>query len=317
MKVNEKEGLTLKFIVGIDGGGTKTTMEIRTVQTGESRRKVFGAFNINSTGEELFGKLLRELFDELVPISDCECICIGAAGISNPLVQKMIMEVAGEYRYSGKIILKGDHEIALRGALGTDYGMILISGTGSICYGKSETGRIARAGGWGHLIDDGGSAYALARDGFVAVVQSCDGRREQTLLKQLYFQKLGIHTPEEIVPFLYHPQTEKGSIASFSMLVEQAAGEGDRIAKEIIHHNSCQLMDLVRAVYNRLSVQGSKLALLGGMMCNDTILREELIDQIKNCGLSIEYTPSLGDAVSGAVYLALDLINSVPNKAEK
>jgi hypothetical protein len=51
MKVKEKEAMTLKFIVGIDGGGTKTTMEIKNVQTGESRRKIFGAFNINSTGE--------------------------------------------------------------------------------------------------------------------------------------------------------------------------------------------------------------------------------------------------------------------------
>ncbi len=298
----------MKYVAGIDGGGTKTTMEIRSIENGQSRRKTFGAFNINSTGEELFGKLLKELFDELVPISECLCICIGAAGISNPLVQKMVMEKAKEFGYTGKIILKGDHEIALIGALGQDRGMILISGTGSICYGKTEDGRIVRAGGWGHLIDDGGSAYALARDGFSAVVQSCDGRKETTLLTQLYYQKLGISTPEEIVPFLYHPQTDKGKIASFSVLVEQAAREGDRIAQEIINHNAGLLMDLIRAVYERLSKSKTKLALLGGMMSHETMLREAIIDKINNSGLDIDYTPCLDDAVTGAVLLALNSI---------
>ncbi len=298
----------MKYIAGIDGGGTKTILEIRNIQSGESRRKSFGAFNINSTGEELFGKLLQELFEELVPISDYLCICIGAAGISNPLVQKMVKEAADAYQYIGELILKGDHEIALRGALGTDHGMILISGTGSICYGKDEDGKIVRAGGWGHIIDDGGSAYALARDGFAAVVQSGDGRKEKTLLTQLYYQKLGIHSTEEIIPYLYHPQTDKGKIASFSILVEQAAKEGDRIALEIIYHNAGLLMDLIRAVYDRLSVPETKIALLGGMMSHETLLRKKTIKNIKNSGLGIEYTDALDDAVAGAISFALDAI---------
>lgn len=298
----------MMYVAGIDGGGTRTTLEIRNIQNGQNIRKTFGAFNINSTGEEQFGRLLKDLFEELVPISDCVSICIGAAGISNPKVRNMIRETAREYGYTGKLILKGDHEIALRGALGTEPGMILISGTGSICYGRREDGSIVRSGGWGHLIDDGGSAYALARDGFTAVVQSADGRRDGTLLTQLYYQKLGIHTPEEIVPFLYDSHTDKAKIASFSVLVEQAAAKGDRIALEIIHHNADQLMELIGAVYARLSIPRAKIALLGGMMSHDTILRAVTIDKIKNGGLSIEYIPALEDAVAGAISLALDAV---------
>jgi N-acetylglucosamine kinase-like BadF-type ATPase len=298
----------LRYIAGIDGGGTKTTLEIRNIDNGQSIRKTFGAFNINSTGEEQFKKLLRNVFEELVPIEDYKCICIGAAGISNPRVQEIMKETAKAYRYTGELILKGDHEIALRGALGADCGMILIAGTGSICYGINEEGRIVRAGGWGHLIDDGGSAYALARDGFAAVVQGSDGRREKTLLTSLYYEKLGIHTPEEIVPFLYHSKTDKGTIAAFSTLVEQAAGEGDRIALQIIQQNASLLMELIRAVYHQLAIPNVKLALLGGLMSHETTIKSKTIELIKQSGLSIEYIEAKADAVAGAISLAQEVI---------
>jgi N-acetylglucosamine kinase-like BadF-type ATPase len=306
----EKEGQKLNYIVGIDGGGTNTTMEIRSIQNKYIKRKTYGAFNINSTGQLQFERLLKELFEELVPISNCQCICIGAAGISNPLVNTIISDTLEKYHFNGKLLLKGDHEIALQGALGNAEGMILISGTGSICYGKGRDGRIVRAGGWGHMIDDGGSAYAIARDGFAAVMQSCDGRIGYTMLTDLYFQELNIHRPEEIVPYLYHPQTDKGKIAAFAPLVEQAASQGDSIALEIIKHNSALLMELIKAVYHNLSVPGAKVALLGGLMTHDTLLRANIIDQINLSDLKIKYEDALSDAVAGAVALALDAISA-------
>jgi len=300
----------LKYIAGIDGGGTKTTVELRSLQNEVMKRRVFGAFNVNSTGEAFFERLLRELCEELAPMQDCMCLCIGAAGISNPKVHKMISGVLQEYRFGGRLLLKGDHEIALRGALGKEEGMILISGTGSICYGRSKDGRIVRAGGWGHIIDDGGSAYAIARDAFAAVVQSCDGRIGETLLREYFFQRLNIHTPEEIVPFLYNPQTDKGAIAAFALFVEQAATEGDPAALEIISRNASLLMDLMKAVCQKLEQPVAKVALLGGMLSHDTILRKRVMDEINHCGPGIEYTEALGDAVDGAVAMALDIIEA-------
>jgi len=298
----------MKYVAGIDGGGTKTRLEIRSLSNEIIKQKTFGAFNINSIGEAQFGKLLMEIISELTPISDCMCICIGAAGISNPLVQKMISQMLLQYHFTGKVLLKGDHEIALHGALGKEEGIILISGTGSICYGKGKNGEIVRAGGWGHIIDDGGSAYAVARDGFSAVMRSCDARLGNTILKDYFFQKLGAHSPEEIIQFVYNPQTDKGKIAAFAPIIEQAALEGDKIAYDIICYNSSLLLELVKSVYGRLNVSSTKVALLGGMISHETIIRKKTIEKIRNSGLGLKCIDALADAVSGAVAIAIDSI---------
>ena len=297
----------MKYIAGIDGGGTKTTMELRSLDNSLLAKKTFGPFNINSTGEEQFQALLRDLFRELTPITNCSCICIGAAGSSNPQVHKMITQTLANYGFTGILLLKGDHEIALQGALGKDEGIILISGTGSICYGRDATGKIARAGGWGHLIDDGGSAYRVARDGFAAVMQSIDGRIGPTLLKDYFFRKLEINTPEEVIPFLYHPQTDKRKIAAFAPLVEQAAAKGDLAALDIIDQNASLLMDLIKAVVHQLSIPKAKVALLGGMMSHDTLLKKTVIERI-NSDLKLTFLTAQEDAVAGACAMALDAV---------
>lgn len=170
------------MVAGIDGGGTKTTVEV-CGQNGELvKRKTFGAFNLNSIGEAAFEQLLGEIFDFIKACGEVHTVCIGAAGISNPSVQMLTEKVKKEKKFPGELLLRGDHEIALYGAVRDAAGCILIAGTGSICLGKKNSNseeKLIRAGGWGHLIDDGGSGYSLGRDALNAVVQSYDKRKMQ------------------------------------------------------------------------------------------------------------------------------------------
>ena len=69
-----------------------------------------------------------------------------------------------------------DQETALAGALGAPCGMVLIAGTGSICFGRDAVVKQPGSGGYGHKIDDEGSGYALGRDALAAVVRAQDGR---------------------------------------------------------------------------------------------------------------------------------------------
>ncbi|WP_312430280.1 BadF/BadG/BcrA/BcrD ATPase family protein [Lacrimispora sp.] len=121
-------------------------------------------------------------------MSDCRGICIGAAGISNRDTAKLLTRNLKEQGMQGVIRLVGDHETALAGALEEPAGVILIAGTGSICYGINESGAKFRAGGYGHIIDDAGSAYAIGKDILKAVVRSSDGRQGQTVLKERFPQ---------------------------------------------------------------------------------------------------------------------------------
>ena len=53
------------YYAGIDGGGTKTTLIIRSNDGSKEYRITFGAFNINSIGEIEFSSTLDSIIKEL------------------------------------------------------------------------------------------------------------------------------------------------------------------------------------------------------------------------------------------------------------
>ena len=92
-------------------------------------------------------------------------------------------------------------------------GCILIAGTGSICTGITEDGKTARAGGWGHLIDDVGSGYALGRDALTAVVRAQDGRGAKTVLTDLVQKAWKVENIGQLIAETYST-ADKSHIAS-------------------------------------------------------------------------------------------------------
>ena len=220
------------FIAGIDGGGTHTRIEMRDMDNCLVRRGDFGPFNINSIGETAFRGLLREVFAWCGGMENCARLCVGAAGISNPKVGEILGEELAQAGFAGQWKLCGDQEIALRGAMDGP-GVVIISGTGSICFGKNAAGQTARSGGFGHLIDDGGSGYALGRDVLACAVRSVDGRIRAPELLQAVCDRLG-SGPEGIVPFVYSPKTDKAAIARYSYVALELAERGDEASLEKI-----------------------------------------------------------------------------------
>lgn len=272
----ERHGLSMRIVAGIDGGGTGTTLELLDNSGKFIERRKFGPFNVNSIGEERFRELLREIFDFINTVGECEAICIGAAGISNPAVKSIISEVSREKKFTGKLLLKGDHEIALYGAMSGKSGSILIAGTGSICTGITEDDKTARAGGWGHLIDDVGSGYALGRDALTAIVRAQDGRGVKTVLTELVGKEWKAENISQLIAETYST-ADKSHIASLSPLVEQAGRQGDVAALAIIEKNAEELTELAAAVYRQLGKKELEISLLGGLLSHETLLREKFI----------------------------------------
>ena len=137
----------MKIVAGIDGGGTKTKVICQDLQGQTIAEEKFGAFNLNSIGEEGFTALMKQICEFLQNKGECVSLCIGAAGVSNPQMRGLVeqaMNQAGIEKWE----LVGDHEIALWGALEGNPGVSLVAGTGSICCGRNAEGDSIRAGGW-------------------------------------------------------------------------------------------------------------------------------------------------------------------------
>ena len=287
------------FIAGIDGGGTHTRIELRDTENRLIRRGEFGPFNINSIGAAAFRSLLREVFAWCGGMEGCARLCIGAAGISNPKVDVILKEELEHAGFRGSCYLCGDQEIALRGAM-KGPGIVVISGTGSICFGKNADGKTARSGGYGHLIDDGGSGYALGRDVLRYAVRTIDGREAEPGILQAVCDSLKTG-PEGIVPFVYSPETDKAAIAGFSAIALEQADRGSLAALEILKREARELGALVRAVQCRLAMPRCRIALLGGLLAVDNPYRRVVEEELSNLG---EMTAPEHDALWGAAQLA-------------
>lgn len=292
----------MRFVAGADGGGTNTTVECRDLQGNVLKRRKFGPMNLNSVGEERFCGLLEEIALWLQTLGECDFLCIGTAGISNPRLGQLTKEVFERVGLS-RFRLIGDHEAALWGALEGKAGCVLISGTGSICFGRSADGRTVRCGGWGHLIDDGGSGYALGRDALHAVVCSRDGRGPETALSEAVAGHLGSDSPEELISYVYGG--DKSRLAALSVLVEQAASAGDEVACRILKDNAEQLADLACAVADCLGLRETEVAMTGGLLERDTGLRRETVLMLHKRRPDLSCVAPRQDAAGGAALLAL------------
>ena len=288
------------FIAGIDGGGTHTRLEIRDTENRPVRREEFGPFNINSIGPDAFRALLRQVFAACGGLQDCASICIGGAGISNPRLGQILEEELEASGFRGNRKLCGDQEIALRGAMDTP-GVALIAGTGSICFGKNGAGETARSGGFGHLIDDGGSGYALGRDVLSAAARATDGRCDAPEILEAVYDRLGAAIPGDIVTFVYNPATDKSAIAQYAGLALDLARAGSREAGKILERNAAELYELVAAVQHRLNLQGCPIALLGGLLTSDNLYHDQVVSRLSRLGTVI--SPA-HDALWGAAQIA-------------
>lgn len=290
------------FIAGIDGGGTRTRIELRDMDNALIRRGEFGPFNINAVGEEAFRSLLREVLAWCGGMERCARLCVGAAGISNPKMGQILTEELTGAGFAGKWKLCGDQEIALRGAMDGE-GLVVIAGTGSICFGKNGAGETARSGGFGHLIDDGGSGYALGRDVLSQAVRAVDGRSRETAILSAVCRKLDAG-PEGIVPFVYSPETDKAAIARFSHIALELAERGDPAAEEILRRGAEELAVLAAAVQDRLGIPGCRIALLGGLLTEENAYRRIVTEKLSALGTVIG---AAHNALWGAAQMAWEL----------
>ena len=239
----------MPYYVGIDGGGTKTAVELRTRGSAAHSRAVFGPLNCNSdrtAAAKTLTDTLAWLAAQPEGLAGCDGLCIGSAGISNPDAYNFIQDIIRAGGYTGPLQIVGDQVTALAGALGQPVGTVLIAGTGSICYARTADGREARSGGWGHLIDDEGSAYALGRDILRAVVRAADGRAPATALTELVAQRLGAPGVQPVIRFTYAPkkslplrETEGMVCSEFVMCYPPGIpilAPGERITAEILDY---------------------------------------------------------------------------------
>ncbi|MGG6311689.1 N-acetylglucosamine kinase [Paenibacillus macerans] len=297
------------FVAGIDGGGTKTTVTVAERSGKAVDTFTAGALNWNGQDEASFGRSLRELLTVMAGVmgglEHCEHICLGAAGVSNPEAEERLAACIREHGYAGGLTITGDHEIALRGAIDRPAGIILIAGTGSICYGRNADGLTHRTGGCGHLIDDEGSGYDIGRRLLGAVVRAADGRIAPTAITELVYAQLQLGSVRQLIGFVHDKRTNKQDIAALAPLLSQACGLGDETALAIARRCAIALVELAAPVAERLALEEGELAMAGSVLLHSGQVQAVFREALNQCFPALACTLPKHDAAYGAVMLAL------------
>ncbi len=303
----------IDFVVGCDGGGTKTDVLIMDIEKNIIGSQEFGALNINGNSIEIVENTIKNCVNFIKKydstLKHCKSICVGSAGISNENAINLIKNTFIKSGYTGKLLIVGDQEAALAGALGESVGAVIVAGTGSICFGKNKQGDVFRCGGYGHIIDDEGSGYAVGRDVLSAVVRAYDNRIKPTILMQMVFEIPGINDVQSLVKFVYDKTTDKKAIAGFAKLASLAAKQGDEIAYQILINAAKNLSELAIPTISALNLSEGKLAMAGSMLLNIDIIREEFINIMKSKFENLSCVLPKDNATIGAALIALESID--------
>ncbi|WP_238649399.1 N-acetylglucosamine kinase [Paenibacillus piscarius] len=298
----------MAYIVGIDGGGTKTAV-IVTPEDQEEPVLSFTVGPINYNGGDAgaiaaaFGEMFNQISSCCIGLADVIHVCIGAAGVSNPAVARFLEQQVRDNGYKGPLTITGDQETALYGAQNAMQGIILIAGTGSICFGVNEQSERHRTGGFGHLIDDVGSGYYIGRELLSVLVQAEDGRIADTMIPSLVYKQLGLGTVQEVIGFVYHKNTTKKDIAALAPVMTAACGLGDARALQLAEQCAAGLFELVVPVIERLKLYESKVAIAGSVLQKSRFVREALERKLARSYRQTRLIMPVHNAAYGAVLL--------------
>lgn len=301
----------MEWVLGIDGGGSKTRgwaadrngKVLAKVEKGPSNHHVIGLVK--------FRQLILDMLDEFatwgLECSDLQFITLGLAGMDRQQDKVNIGTTLDELGLKGRYLLCNDAEIALAAGVGKLEGIVAISGTGSIAYGVNAQGECFRAGGWGHVVSDEGSGYYIARQALVRSIKAAEGLEQPTVLLTDILAFLQIASFDDLITFIYHPQTTKNQLAILSKVVANAAAAGDAVAMDILNDAADQIIALIEAVIARgfATAPEIKLVLFGSILQKISPIRERVIAKLQD---KADIICSEADPVSGAIMLALQAL---------
>ena len=308
-----------RYIIGMDGGGTKTHAIIADLNGSIRAEHIGGPSNFQIIGVEKAAKTIYDLVKDCCESAECSvdqvhAVVLGLTGAGRIADQERMAKGVLRYARSKKtklknVIVESDARIALEGAFKGKPGIILIAGTGSIAFGKDAKDRVHRVGGWGRIIGDEGSGYFIGRLGLTAVAQHLDGRGEKTILAKMAAKKFGLTDQTAIINAVYKNGFD---VASLAPLVLDAAKKKDVVSRMIVEYAAIQLSEHIEVMAKKISGSsrstiGSKvhLSLIGGLIANDTILRQLVTRYVQVNIPQIEVISPMSTPAYGAMVLGL------------
>ena len=294
--------------LGIEGGATHTRALMADGSGQLLAQTETGPANIQLLSDAQLRLLLRQLSRSL-PQPDA--IAIGLAGARTEPDRQRIRQASAKTWPGIPCYATNDLETALMAAADTrsrgnslePTRVLVLSGTGSCCFGRARDGHTAKTGGWGHLLGDRGSGYAIGLAALRETLRHFDRTNHLTPLGARLLRRLQSTTPEEWVRWIQH--ADKPSIASLATEVFAAAAK-DPLAREIIRAAAADLASDANACVEQIRDGAGpvEFILAGGVLLRQPAYAQLVRRFIRRKHPRARIRALARDSVWGAVELA-------------
>jgi len=288
------------LVVGMDAGGTKTRA-FAVTRAGEIvGRGAGGGANLLSSPDPhgSIAAALREALAGRIPDAVVLSCAGGEREADRAKGRAILASLLGP---DVAVDVTHDAKAALYAGNPAGCGVVLISGTGSIAYGRNDQGVEARCGGWGYLVGDEGSAVWIGQEGLRAASYDHDGRGSPTAISRHLFEDLGATDFNDVLPLLYAKPHPSPAILAATRAVARAFALGDGIAVNIVQRGARSLADMAATVARELSLESGPVYLAGGAFENvrplEKAVRLELLGALPRAAVEpVGEEPAMGAA---------------------
>jgi N-acetylmuramic acid 6-phosphate etherase len=296
--------------LGIESGGTHTTALLAPGGGQDCLRAEFGPANLRLLDDDA----LAQHFAAISALSQqaqapLAGLAIGMAGARTDADRQRIRAAAAKVWPNVPCYATNDLETALAAAPAAGppppaAQVLILSGTGSCCFGRTPDGQTARIGGWGHIIGDKGSGYEIGLRGLKAAVHHLDRDGQWSRLGQNFLQALLLNEPEDLIDWA--KSAAKPDIAALAIHVFEAAFQGDQIAADILEAAAESLAQDGFQCARKLAGQGApvRFILAGSVLLQQTDFAGRVRARLLQLWPGASVAPLQRESVWGALELA-------------
>lgn len=302
----------MKYIISLDGGGTKTEAVAYDLQGIELSRGYSGFSNLLINEQEGINHIIEAIENCIRPLSkeDCIFIFLGLAGYGGIKDKNHIEKALNEaFQIPFKIV--NDARLAHAALLNGENGVLTIAGTGSVCIGLKQD-QVMTTGGWGHLLGDEGSGYWICIEMFKRITREYDEGLPLNYLSKKILEKLQLKEVDELKQYIYH--ATKGEIASHVPFIVENARMGDLTALDILEKAGQLLAKTTIQAIKKLGLENKPLvAIKGSILQQVPLVQNAFVQLIKERHPSVEFFMNDVSSTYGGYLLAK---NELSNRDE-
>lgn len=292
----------MAYLIGLDCGGTHivgqvwstaTTPTLVNEVTGGPGNVVLDA----TAAVQNMTTVLDQLIQALAPQTPT-LILLGVAGIETtggaPALQAQLSQ-----HYQLPVHVISDAKLALLNGLAGNDGTLVIAGTGSVVYGR-QAGQFLRAGGWGYLLGDTGSAYDIVKAALQLVLAAHDQGKVDPLTPTLL---TALHADTLTTAVNHFYAQDRQTNAQLARIIATAAKHGNGTAQQVLTTTATALADQVLTLYRRFQApRPRQIALSGSVLQHTPLVQQTLCAHIQAAVAEIEFTTINTNNAHAVVY---------------